>query len=54
MNALYTPVEPHGQARGTTWFRRIAPQSAGLSGTTSRLNRIHPRLKPWLSAGGVN
>jgi len=31
------PVEPHGQTRGTTWFRRFASQTAGLSGATSRL-----------------
>ena len=30
-------VEPHGQARGTTWFRPFASRTPGLSGTTSRL-----------------
>jgi len=30
-------VEPHGQALGTTWFRRFASRTAGLSGATSRL-----------------
>ena len=29
-------VEPHGQTRGTTQFRRFASRTAGLSGTTSR------------------
>jgi hypothetical protein len=51
------PVEPHGQARGTTLFRRFALRTAGLRGTASRSPqsalRIHPRLKPWPSASGV-
>jgi len=50
-------VEPHGQARGTTLFRRFVLRTAGLSGTTSRSPQsalhIHPRLKPWPSASGV-
>ena len=50
-------VEPHGQARGTTWFRRFASRTARCSGTTSRSVQsalcIHPRLKPWPSASGV-
>ena len=50
-------MEPHGQARGTTLFRRFVLRTAGLSGTTSRSPQsalhIHPRLKPWPSASGV-
>ena len=48
-------VEPHGQARGTTLgFADSLRERRGLVVRHPDYRRIHPRLKTWLSAVGVN